>query len=66
MKKYKINYEEILFLLKINKLSASDLAELIGVKRQTIYYWKTNGTSLDNIRVIAYYLKSDVDKLLLV
>ena len=65
MKKYRINYEEIVFLLKINKMSANDLAELVGVKRQTIYHWKTKGTSIDNIRVIAYYLKSDTERLIM-
>ena len=65
MKKYKLNKEELAFLLKINKMSVKDLAELIGVKRQTIYYWRSNTTSIDNIKVIAYYLKSDVKTLLM-
>lgn len=64
MKKYKINYEEMVFLLKINKMSAKDLAELVGVKRQTIYYWRTHGTSIDNIRVMAHYLKSETEALI--
>lgn len=64
MKKYNLKYEELIFLLKLRKMSAKDLAELIGVKRQTIYYWKLNGTSYDNIRLIAYYLDVDVERLL--
>lgn len=64
MAKYKINYDELIFILKLRKLSATDLAELIGVKRQTIYYWKANGTSLDNIRVIAHYLNVKVENLI--
>lgn len=65
MKKYRINNEEMIFLLKINKMSAKDLAELIGVKRQTVYHWRVNGTSIDNIRVIAHYLKTDVESLVM-
>lgn len=59
MKKYKINYEYIRFILKLNRISAKDLAEQIGIKRQTLYYWKAHGTTLDNIQVITYYLNKN-------
>lgn len=63
MNKYKLKYENFGFLLKLKKMNPGILAKKMGVTRQTIYYWKTNGTSIDNIKIMAYYMGVDVEEL---
>lgn len=63
-KKINIDFDKLSFYLKLKHMTTNDLANLLNVKRQTIYYWKINGTSKDNIMLMAHYLDIDVNELL--
>ena len=63
-KKINIDFDKLSFYLKLKHMTTGDLANLLNVKRQTIYYWKINGTSKDNIMLMAHYLDIDVNELL--
>lgn len=62
--KVQIDFNKLSFYLKLKHIKINDLAEMMNIKRQTIYNWKLKGTTIDNIMLMAHYLNVDVEDLI--
>ena len=52
-----VDYTRLKYYCKRNRITLAELAELVGVTRQTIRSWSVNSTSMANVWRLEYVLE---------